>query len=85
MLVIDDLSVRVAGRLLLEGASARIAPGSRIGLVGRNGSGKTTLFNVITGDLSAEQGTIEITPAEVPDEVSLAARSLDDRCSTSST
>jgi ATP-binding cassette subfamily F protein 3 len=39
MLVIDDLSVRVAGRLLIEQASVRIPEGARIGFVGRNGSG----------------------------------------------
>ncbi len=56
MLVIDDLTVRIAGRALLEDASARIIPGARVGLVGRNGSGKTTLFNVIAGDISPEHG-----------------------------
>jgi ATP-binding cassette, subfamily F, member 3 len=60
MLVIDDLSIRVAGRLLLERAAARIVPGSRVGLVGRNGSGKTTLFRAIASDLSSEQGHIEL-------------------------
>src|ERR1700759_5351467 len=60
MLVIDDLSVRIAGRLLIEDASVRIPEGSRIGLVGRNGSGKSTLFNVITGDVAAEHGEIKI-------------------------
>jgi ATP-binding cassette subfamily F protein 3 len=59
MLIIDDLSVRIAGRLLIERASVRIPEGSRIGLVGRNGSGKSTLFNVITGDVAAEHGDIE--------------------------
>jgi ATP-binding cassette, subfamily F, member 3 len=62
MLVIDDLTVRIAGRPLLENASARIVPGARVGLVGRNGTGKSTLFNVITGDIGAEQGTIEYPP-----------------------
>ena len=62
MLIIDDLTVRIAGRALLEDASARITPGARVGLVGRNGTGKSTLFNVITGDLGAEQGSIEIPP-----------------------
>jgi ATP-binding cassette subfamily F protein 3 len=60
MLVIDDLSVRVAGRLLIEQASVRIPEGSRIGFVGRNGSGKSTLFNVIAGDVAAEHGEVEI-------------------------
>ena len=62
MLIIDDLSVRIAGRLLIEHASVRVPPGSRIGFVGRNGSGKSTLFNVITHDVAAEHGDIEIPP-----------------------
>jgi ATP-binding cassette, subfamily F, member 3 len=53
MLIIDDLTVRIAGRTLIEDASARVTPGARVGLVGRNGTGKSTLFNVITGDLAA--------------------------------
>ena len=56
MLVINDLSIRVAGRLLIDGASVRIPDGARVGLVGRNGTGKTTLFHVITGELAAEHG-----------------------------
>jgi ATP-binding cassette, subfamily F, member 3 len=58
MLVIDDLSLRVAGRLLLDGASARIPDGARVGLVGRNGIGKTTLFRAIAGELPVEHGSI---------------------------
>src|SRR3974390_2186275 len=60
MLVINNLTIRIAGRALLEGASARIPVGARVGLIGRNGSGKSTIFNVIAGDLSAEQGHVEI-------------------------
>ena len=60
MLLIDDLTVRIAGRVLLEGASARIPAGSRVGLVGRNGTGKTTLFSVIAGDLAPEHGGVTL-------------------------
>jgi ATP-binding cassette, subfamily F, member 3 len=60
MLVIDDLSLRVAGRLLLEGASTRIPDGARVGLVGRNGIGKTTLFRAIAGELPLEHGSIAV-------------------------
>jgi ATP-binding cassette subfamily F protein 3 len=60
MLTIETLSVRVAGRLLIDDASVRVPAGSRTGLVGRNGTGKTTLFNVITGDLAPESGTLTI-------------------------
>jgi ATP-binding cassette subfamily F protein 3 len=62
MLVIEDLTVRVAGRLLIERASIRIPDGVRVGLVGRNGSGKTTLFNVIAGDVASEEGYARVAP-----------------------
>ena len=60
MLDIEDLSVRVAGRLLIENATARIPAGARVGLVGRNGTGKSTLFNVITGEMHAEHGDAKV-------------------------
>ncbi len=62
MLVIDNISVRLAGKLLLDGASAHIPSGARVGLVGRNGVGKTTLFRVIAGEIAAERGNIEASP-----------------------
>jgi ATP-binding cassette subfamily F protein 3 len=62
MVIIDDLTVRIAGRTLLENASARIPTGARVGLVGRNGTGKTTLFGVIAGDLAPEHGRVELPP-----------------------
>ena len=64
MLVIDDLSVRVAGRLLIDSASARVPDGARVGLVGRNGTGKSTLFRVITGEFGAEHGTVTTSARE---------------------
>ena len=60
MLTISDLSLRIAGRLLLDHASLSLPTGAKAGLVGRNGTGKTTLFRAITGDLSSETGTINL-------------------------
>ncbi len=62
MLVIDDLTVRIAGRTLIEGASVNVPTGARVGLVGRNGTGKTTLFSVIAGDHAPEHGSINLPP-----------------------
>ncbi len=62
MLVIDELAVRVAGRLLIDGAAAHIPTGARVGLVGRNGAGKTTLFRVIAGEIAPEHGQVQHTP-----------------------
>jgi ATP-binding cassette subfamily F protein 3 len=58
MITLTDLSLRVAGRLLLDHASLALPAGAKAGLVGRNGTGKTTLFRAITGDLATETGTI---------------------------
>ena len=47
MLQINDLTFRIDGRPLFEGASAQIADGWKVGLVGRNGTGKSTLLRII--------------------------------------
>jgi ATP-binding cassette subfamily F protein 3 len=60
MLIINDLSLRVAGRLLIEKSTVSLPTGSRVGLVGRNGTGKTTLFRAICGELAPETGGIEM-------------------------
>src|SRR5438067_264782 len=62
MLSITDVSVRIAGRLLIDHGSAQIVPGARVGLIGRNGAGKSTLFRAIRGELPTETGTITIPP-----------------------
>ncbi|MGL4637714.1 MAG: ABC-F family ATP-binding cassette domain-containing protein [Beijerinckiaceae bacterium] len=60
MLQLNDISCRIAGRLLLDHTSAALPTGARVGLVGRNGTGKTTLFKLITGDLGTESGSINL-------------------------
>jgi ATP-binding cassette, subfamily F, member 3 len=60
MLQINDLSLRIAGRLLLDRANLTLPEGTHAGLVGRNGTGKTTLFKAITGDLSSETGSTSL-------------------------
>jgi ATP-binding cassette subfamily F protein 3 len=62
MLSITDISVRIAGRLLIDHGSAQIVPGARVGFVGRNGVGKSTLFSAIRGELPTETGTITLPP-----------------------
>jgi ATP-binding cassette, subfamily F, member 3 len=62
MLSITEISVRIAGRLLIDHGSAQIVPGARVGLIGRNGAGKSTLFAAIRGELPTETGTITIPP-----------------------
>ncbi len=60
LLAIRDLTLRIAGRTLLDQASLSVEPGRRIGLVGRNGAGKSTLLKAIAGDLAPDGGDIRL-------------------------
>ena len=58
MLHINDLTFRIEGKPIFEGATAGIPAGHRVGLVGRNGAGKTTLLRLITEELAPDGGAI---------------------------
>ncbi|MEX2128130.1 MAG: ABC-F family ATP-binding cassette domain-containing protein [Xanthobacteraceae bacterium] len=60
MIVLDDISLRVAGKLLLDHATVSIPDRARVGVVGRNGTGKTTLFRAIDGEIDVETGSIRL-------------------------
>ncbi|WP_407965050.1 ABC-F family ATP-binding cassette domain-containing protein [Bartonella sp. C271] len=60
MLVLNDITIRMAGRLLINGANVALPAGSKTGFVGNNGTGKSTLFRVITGEISPENGEVLI-------------------------
>jgi len=58
MLHLNNVTLRIAGRLLLEGATVHLPAGQRVGLVGRNGSGKSTLLRLIRDELQPDQGDV---------------------------
>jgi ATP-binding cassette subfamily F protein 3 len=60
VLMLQDVTLRVAGRTLLDNGSLMVDPGRKIGLVGRNGAGKSTLFKAITGQIEADGGSIRL-------------------------
>ncbi|GAO40198.1 putative ABC transporter ATP-binding protein [Sphingomonas changbaiensis NBRC 104936] len=60
MLNLSDITVRLGGRTILDGATAALPPKSRVGLIGRNGAGKTTLVRVIAGMLEPDMGAAEM-------------------------
>lgn len=60
MLTIRNMTYRVAGRTLFDGANAVLARGQHAGLVGRNGTGKSTLFKLILGEAHADHGDVEV-------------------------
>ena len=58
MITATAVELRAGARLLLDGATFRVAAGDRIGLVGRNGAGKTTLTKVLAGEALPAAGAV---------------------------
>ena len=64
-LEVKGLAKSFGGLPATNDVSLAIAPGERRLIIGPNGAGKTTLFNLITGDLPADAGSIKLFGEEV--------------------
>ncbi|MFK7867493.1 MAG: ABC-F family ATP-binding cassette domain-containing protein [Alphaproteobacteria bacterium] len=60
MITLENLSVSLGGRTILDKLSFSMMEGWRIGVVGNNGAGKSTLFKLISGALEADMGVIKV-------------------------
>lgn len=58
ILKVNDLSKRFGGIHAVDDLSLEVKEGEILGLIGPNGAGKTTLFNLITGFVKSDSGTI---------------------------
>ena len=58
LLELKNISISFDQRKILDNISFKISPGEILGLLGPNGAGKSTIFNLITGILKPDFGTI---------------------------
>src|SRR5664279_4795190 len=54
----NGLALAFGAAPLLEEVTLTVAPGEKVGLVGRNGCGKTSLFKILAGESEADSGEI---------------------------
>jgi branched-chain amino acid transport system ATP-binding protein len=59
-LVIKSLCKSFGGLRVVRDVDIAVAPGERRLLIGPNGAGKTTLFNLVTGELTPDSGSIAL-------------------------
>lgn len=60
LLEVEGIVKRFGGMTAVDGCSFTVREGTLTGLIGPNGSGKTTVFNLVTGMLRADAGTIRL-------------------------
>ena len=60
LVTINNVTKRYDPDIILDDISVAIAPGDRIGLIGRNGCGKTTLLKIIAGLLTDIKGDVVV-------------------------
>ncbi|WP_129668470.1 ATP-binding cassette domain-containing protein [Phytoactinopolyspora endophytica] len=57
---VENATVELGGKTLLDDLTWRLGPGDRVGVVGVNGSGKTTLLRLLDGSLPPSAGHVKI-------------------------
>jgi ATP-binding cassette subfamily F protein uup len=57
---VEDVTLALGDRTLLDHVTWRLGPGDRVAVVGVNGSGKTTLLRLLLGHLKPDRGTVRV-------------------------
>lgn len=65
MLRLENVSKSFGALKVTDGVTVSVPRGEALGIIGPNGAGKSTLFNLITGNLFANEGRIEFLGRDV--------------------
>lgn len=68
MLTVSDVSKRYGPKLALDHVSFEVQKGQVVGFLGTNGAGKTTMMNIITGYISATEGSVAVDGYDILEE-----------------
>ena len=58
ILKLEEVSKKFGALTVAEQISLAVGEGEALGIIGPNGAGKSTLFNLITGNIAPDSGTI---------------------------
>ena len=71
-LKINNISLSIKGRLIVNDVSLTVNPGEVVGLMGPNGAGKTTTFNLAVGNIKPDKGEILMNGKNILNLIKLA-------------
>jgi len=60
ILDLENISKSYGDLCLIKDLTYKFQRGEKLGIVGKNGTGKSTFLNIVTGNLQADSGTVEI-------------------------
>ena len=64
MISVKDLKLAYGKRVLFEEVNLNFIKGNCYGVIGANGAGKSTFLKILSGEIEANKGTVDITPGE---------------------
>lgn len=76
MIEVKQLVKKYGNKIVLDHVSFRVNEGEVLGLLGPNGAGKSTTMNIITGNLSATEGSVTIDGHDILEEPLKAKKQL---------
>jgi ATPase subunit of ABC transporter with duplicated ATPase domains len=64
MISVRDIKLAYGKRVLFEEVNVNFTKGNCYGVIGANGAGKSTFLKILSGEVEANKGTVDITPGE---------------------
>jgi len=64
MISVKNITLAYGKRVLFDEVNLNFVKGNCYGVIGANGAGKSTFLKILSGEIEANKGTVEITPGE---------------------
>ena len=68
LIQVENLTKKYGDHIAVDNASFTVEKGEILGFLGPNGAGKSTVMNIITGYISATEGSVKVAGYDILDE-----------------
>ena len=64
MLQVQNIAIQFGKRVLFDEVNLQFVKGNCYGIIGANGAGKSTFLKILSGEIDAIRGSVDVTPGE---------------------